>query len=102
MTMPAVRLDTYSLPFNPTPAGRRGVRFLRGGGCPGFLDSEASDADAVGIYPVQRLWTVLNGGLLRGESEAPRFVLGCGGSLARGLPDAEPGGVERRQEQQGE
>src|SRR5258708_33350390 len=32
------------------------------GGSPGLADSQASDADAIGIYPVHARWTVVDGG----------------------------------------
>jgi hypothetical protein len=34
---------------------------LEQGGSPGFVDAQASDADAIGIYPVHTRWTIVDG-----------------------------------------
>src|SRR4051812_37548778 len=66
MRMPSVRLMCRSP--RPRRASGRAVPTSREsfrGGSPGNADSGGSDADAIGIYPVHRPWTVVDGSRLR-------------------------------------
>src|SRR5205085_10090480 len=51
---PALR-ESVSIPLR-APPGRESFR----GGSPRNVDSQASDADAIGIYPVHTGWTVVD------------------------------------------
>src|SRR6188474_3441109 len=104
MTMPAVRPMCRSP--RPRRDGGRAVPALREsfrGGSPGNADSGGSDADAIGIYPVHRPWTVVDGsglpegvGAVCAVSATPR---GSRPFLCRGELAEFPVAAGRRREQ---
>src|SRR6478672_11270675 len=68
-------------PKGPSAGAREGNRKSHRRGSHGNLDGEASDADAIGIYPVQPRWTVLDGG---------RQAEGAGVDRSRSPAPADP------------
>src|SRR3954452_8164290 len=104
MRMPSVRLLCRSP--RPRRASGRAVPTSREsfrGGSPGNADSGGSDADAIGIYPVHRQWTVVDGswlgeggGAVNAVSATPR---GSGRFLGRGDLAEFPVPSRRRGEQ---
>src|SRR5438105_2748792 len=60
-----ITLSCFRAFFASSPIPNRSIRvdanFFRGGR-PRNADSQASDADGIGIYPVHTRWTIVDGG----------------------------------------